>query len=90
MSSYKLHYFPASENSYKSALMLTLCGQRFEPIWTNFGSGITWTDEWRRNVNPIGEILGLVEDGVSLIQTALNTSAPPRIVNRILTQCLIA
>ncbi len=42
MYAYQLHYFPESGNSYKLALMLTLCGETFEPIWTDFGSGITW------------------------------------------------
>lgn len=70
MTDYKLHYFPESGNSYKLALMLTLCGQSFEPIWTDFGSGITRTDEWRRSVNAMGEIPVLVEDGVTLTQTA--------------------
>ena len=37
MPSYRLHYFPESGNSYKLALMLTLCGQSFEPVWTDFG-----------------------------------------------------
>ena len=56
MARYRLHYFPASGNSYKLALMLTLCGQAFEPVWTGFGSGITRTAEWRRTVNATGEI----------------------------------
>ena len=30
--SYRLHYFPESGNSYKLALMLTLCGQTFDPV----------------------------------------------------------
>jgi glutathione S-transferase len=30
MPVYRLHYFPESGNSYKLALMLTLCGQSFE------------------------------------------------------------
>jgi len=46
--SYRLHYFPESGNSYKLALMLTLCGERFEPVWTDFGGGVTRTKEWRR------------------------------------------
>ena len=46
MSDYKLHYCPDSDNSYP-ALMLTLYGQSFEPVWTDFGSGITWMEEWR-------------------------------------------
>lgn len=70
MAEYKLHYFPESGNSYKLALMLALCGQGFEPVWTDFGGGVTWTPEWRRTVNPMGEIPVLVEDGVGLTQTA--------------------
>ena len=70
MPTYRLHYFPESGNSYKLALMLTLCGQTFEPIWTDFGGGITRSAEWRRAVNEMGEIPVLEEDGVRLTQTA--------------------
>jgi glutathione S-transferase len=70
MPVYRLHYFPESGNSYKLALMLTLCGQSFEPVWTDFGGGVTRTAEWRRSVNEMGEIPVLEEDGVRLTQTA--------------------
>jgi len=70
MTEYRLHYFPESGNSYKLALMLTLCGQAFEPVWTDFGSGVTRTAEWRETVNPMGEIPVLEENGVKLTQTA--------------------
>ena len=70
MSTYRLHYFPESGNSYKLALMLTLCGQTFEPVWTDFGGGITRTPEWRRSVNEMGEIPVLEQDGARLTQTA--------------------
>ena len=70
MSTYRLHYFPESGNSYKLALMLRLCGEGFEPIWTDFASRVTWTAEWRRNVNSMGEVPVLEEDGVGLTQTA--------------------
>jgi glutathione S-transferase len=70
MTRYRLHYFPESGNSYKLALMLQLCGQSFEPVWTDFGGGVTRTAEWRRAVNPMGEIPVLEEDGVRLTQTA--------------------
>ena len=70
MPTYRLHYFPESGNSYKLALMLTLCGQRFEPIWTDFGGGVTRTPEWRKAVNEMGEIPVLEEDGVRFTQTA--------------------
>jgi glutathione S-transferase len=70
MPTYRLHYFPESGNSYKLALMLTLCGQSFEPVWTDFGGGVTRTAEWRRTVNPMGEIPVLEVDGERLTQTA--------------------
>ena len=70
MPSYRLHYFPESGNSYKLALMLTLCGQTFEPVWTDFGGGVTRTPEWRRDVNEMGEIPVLEVDGERLTQTA--------------------
>ena len=70
MSTYRLHYFPESGNSYKLALMLTLCGQAFEPVWTDFGGGVTRTPQWRARVNEMGEIPVLEADGVRLTQTA--------------------
>ncbi|HVY13774.1 MAG TPA: glutathione S-transferase family protein [Rhodopila sp.] len=69
MTTYRLHYFPESGNSFKLALMLTLCGQTFEPVWTDFGGGVTRTASWRANVNPMGEIPVLEVDGVRLTQT---------------------
>src|SRR5258708_2828835 len=69
MTTYRLHYFPESGNSYKLALMLTLCGQTFKPVWTDFGGGVTRTAEWRASVNPMGEIPVLAVDGVRLTQT---------------------
>jgi len=70
LPAYRLHYFPESGNSFKIALMLTLCGQTFEPIWTDFGGGMTRTAEWRSAVNEMGEIPVLEEDGDRLSQTA--------------------
>jgi glutathione S-transferase len=67
---YRLHYFPESGNSYKIALMLTLCGHRFELIWTDFAGGETRTEAWRANVNTMGEIPVLEDNGVRLTQTA--------------------
>lgn len=70
MSAYRLHYFPESGNSYKLALMLTLCGQNFEPVWTDFAAGVTRTPEWRAKVNAMGEIPVLEAEGLKLTQTA--------------------
>jgi glutathione S-transferase len=70
MTNYRLHYFPESGNSYKLALMLTLCGQTFEPVWTDFGGGVTRTAQWRQTVNAMGEIPVLEHAGERLTQTA--------------------
>jgi glutathione S-transferase len=70
LTSYRLHYFPESGNSYKIALMLTLCGQTFEPVWTDFAGGDTRTAEWRSTVNELGEIPVLEENGQRFTQTA--------------------
>ena len=70
MTAYRLHYFPESGNSYKLALMLTLCGQAFEPVWTDFGGGVTRTVQWRQSINAMGEIPVLEESGLRLTQTA--------------------
>jgi len=50
--------------------MLTLCGQTFEPVWTDFGGGITRTPEWRRTVNAMGENSGTGRGWRTLTQTA--------------------
>jgi len=70
MPKYRLHYFPESGNSYKLALMLTLCGESFEGVWTDFAGNATRTAEWRRDVNPMGEIPVLEIDGKRFTQTA--------------------
>ena len=70
MTRYRLHYFPESGNSYKLALMLSLCGETFEPVWTDFGGGVTRTPAWRAAVNEMGEIPVLEEDGRRQTQTA--------------------
>lgn len=70
MPACRLHYFPESGNSFKLAAMLTLCGQGFELVWTDFAGGITRTPAWRAAVNPMGEIPVLEEDGERLTQTA--------------------
>ncbi|MGY3450385.1 glutathione S-transferase N-terminal domain-containing protein [Bradyrhizobium sp. USDA 4353] len=66
---YVLHYFPESGNSYKLALMLRLCGQPFKLVWTDFAGGVTWSKQWREQVNEMGEIPVLEEGGRKLTQT---------------------
>jgi glutathione S-transferase len=41
---------------------LALCGQSFEPIWTDFAGGETRSEAWRATINAMGEI-PVLEDG---------------------------
>lgn len=43
VSNYRLHCFPKSGNSYKVALMLTLCGAPWDQIFVDFFGGETRT-----------------------------------------------
>jgi glutathione S-transferase len=52
--------------------MLTLCGQAFKPVWTDFGSRVTGIPEWRRDINPMGEVPVLEEDGAKLTPILLH------------------
>lgn len=70
MPAYRLHCFPESGNCYKVALMLTLCGQDFEPLWVDYFSGATRTAEWRASVNEMGEVPVLEVDGAPMTQSA--------------------
>lgn len=54
MPRYRLHDVPVSGKCYKLALMLTLSGETFEPVWGDFGGGITRSPERRASVNEIG------------------------------------
>ena len=49
--------------------MLSLCGEQFEPVWTDFGAGVTWTPEWRVAVKAMGDTPVLGDDGRKLTQT---------------------
>ena len=75
MPRYRLHYFPESGNSYKIALMLTLCGQPWEPVWTDFLGGQTRSPEWRATVNEMGEIPVLEDEGMRLTRPVRSSCA---------------
>lgn len=51
--------------------MLSLCGQTFQPVWTDFAGGVTRTAHWRKTVNVMGEIPVLEIGNEKLSQTAL-------------------
>ena len=52
---YTLYCFAQSGNCFKVALMLNLCGARWQPRLVDFFNGETRTPEYRKNVNEMGE-----------------------------------
>lgn len=54
MADYTLHCFLESGNSYKAALMLSLCGADWQPLWVDFFNGETRSPEFRA-LNEMGE-----------------------------------
>jgi glutathione S-transferase len=61
MADYTLHCFLQSGNAYKAALMMTLAGCDWEPVWVDFFNGETRTPKFRA-LNPMGEVPVLVDN----------------------------
>jgi glutathione S-transferase len=53
---FKLYCFAQSGNAYKAALMLNLCGAKWEPRFVDFFNGETRTPEYRASINEMGEV----------------------------------
>ncbi|MFN3953325.1 MAG: glutathione S-transferase family protein [Pararhodobacter sp.] len=68
---FRLHCFPESGNSYKVALMLTLCGAHWDPVYVNFFGGETKTAAWRVAVNEMGEVPVLEKGEIRIAQSAV-------------------
>ena len=69
MADYTLYCFAQSGNAYKVALMLTLVGAKWSPIFVDFFKGETRTPEYRTNVNEMGEVPVLVDGERKLSQS---------------------
>jgi glutathione S-transferase len=67
--SYRLHCFAQSGNAYKVALMLTLTGTEWEPVFVDFFNGQTRTPEYRADLNPFGEVPVLEAEGKRMTQS---------------------
>jgi glutathione S-transferase len=70
MTTYLLPLLPGIGQQLQAGADAELCGQTFEPLWTDFGGGVTRTAEWRDTVNRMGEIPVPEEDGRRMTQTA--------------------
>ena len=71
MSEYELYCFGESGNSYKVALMLTLCGAHWEPKPVDFFNGESRSETYRSEINEMGEVPVLVHDGRKLSQSGV-------------------
>ncbi|MEM9436145.1 MAG: glutathione S-transferase family protein [Pseudomonadota bacterium] len=67
----KLHCFGESGNSYKAALALELAGLDWEPVKVDFFNGATRSDDFRQNVNPMGEAPVLITKEATLTQSGV-------------------
>ncbi|MEM6904954.1 MAG: glutathione S-transferase N-terminal domain-containing protein, partial [Pseudomonadota bacterium] len=70
MADYTLYCFKESGNAYKAALMLSLSGCDWRPIWVDFFGGETRTPEFRK-LNPMGEVPVLVKGDLRLTQSGV-------------------
>jgi glutathione S-transferase len=71
MSEYRLYCVGESGNCYKVALMLTLCGCDWTPVFVDYMQGETRTDTYRQDVNEQGEVPVLAHDGKRLTQSGV-------------------
>ncbi len=71
MAEFELYCFAQSGNAYRVALMLTLIGADWRPIFVDFFNGETRTPEYREKVNEMGEAPVLVHGGRRLTQSAV-------------------
>ena len=60
MAEYQLHCVGESGNCYKVALMLTLSGCDWEPLFVDYFGGETRQNAYRGEVNEMGEVPVLV------------------------------
>jgi glutathione S-transferase len=71
MAEYRLYGMGESGNAYKAALMLNLCGLDWEPVFVDFFGGEGRTDQYRSDINELGEIPVLEHDGQRLTQSGV-------------------
>ena len=67
----KLHCFGESGNAYKAALALQLSGLDWEPVFVDFFNGATRSEDYRRDVNVMGEAPVMVDGDVKLTQSGV-------------------
>ena len=67
----KLYCFGESGNAYKAALALELSGLAWEPVKVDFFGGETRTQDYRSQINSLGEAPVMVDGDVKLTQSGV-------------------
>ncbi|MHA6325001.1 glutathione S-transferase family protein [Roseivivax sp. CAU 1753] len=67
----QLHCFGESGNAYKAALALELSGLDWAPVYVDFFNGATRSTDYRRDINPMGEVPVLVDGDLTLTQSGV-------------------
>ncbi|MGR3497139.1 glutathione S-transferase family protein [Citreimonas sp.] len=67
----QLHCFGESGHSYKAALALELAGLDWEPVFVDFFNGATRSQDYRTQINAMGEAPVLVDGEVRLSQSGV-------------------
>jgi glutathione S-transferase len=68
---FRLYCFAQSGNAFKVALMLNLCGAKWEARFVDFFNGETRTPEYREKINEMGEVPVLEHHGKRLSQSGV-------------------
>ena len=68
---FRLYCFAQSGNAFKVALMLKLCGAKWEPRFADFFGGETRTPAYRETINEMGEVPVLEHRGKKLSQSGV-------------------
>jgi glutathione S-transferase len=68
---FRLYCFAQSGNAFKVALMLNLCGAKWEPRFVDFFGGETRQPAYREQINEMGEVPVLEHRGKRLAQSGV-------------------
>ena len=67
----KLYCFGESGHSYKAALALQLANIDWDPIFVDFFNGEARSDQYRSQINEMGEVPVLVDGDTKLTQSGV-------------------
>ena len=67
----KLYCFGESGNAYKAALALELSGLAWEPVKVDFFGGETRSDDYRSQINTLGEAPVMIDGDIKLTQSGV-------------------